>query len=245
VAPVKHRLISVLAATLATAACGSTTPGTGSVSTPTTPITTAPSTGDFPAESLTPNAPIGSAATTEPSGPASSATASGVVHPVPSTPVRTATVHATDGVTYVVKIWADVKDDTCFDHAHGDPIVTFLTEHPCRGLERYLATTTVKGRPVGFAMSATGFAGTPADPYKYAGQFTELEQKDGTGSINDLLMEGYRLPEGPTSVPAGEAFNVLGQDSGVTVWDAWYLDGSTPANAPALITMTQDLFLQF
>ena len=154
-------------------------------------------------------------------------------------------MNASDGATYVVKIWADVKDDTCFDHAHGDPIVTFLTKHPCRGLERYLGTTTVNGRPVGFAMSATGFAGTAKDPYKYAGQFAELEQKDGTGSLNDLLMEGYRLPQGPTSIPAGEAFNVVGQDSGVTVWDAWYLSGSTPNNDKALIRMTQDLFLQF
>ena len=243
-APVKLRSITVLVALLASAACGSTTAGTGAVSRPAGP---APSTADFPSGSFTagpatltvpPSAPV-----TQPAP--SSAAASGPVHPVPSAPLRTATVHAGDGATYVVKIWADVKNDSCFDHAHGAAIVTFLTQHPCNGLERLLATTTVKGRPVGFALSSTGFPGTAKDPYVYAGQFETLEQKDGTGSINDLMMEGYRLPQGPASVPAGEAFNVLGQDNGVTVWDAWYLDGPTPTNAKALIRMTQDLFLQF
>jgi len=38
---------------------------------------------------------------------------------------------------------------------------------------------------------------------------------------------------------------VLSQDQGVTIWDAWYLDGQTPTNDPALMKMTQDLLLQF
>jgi hypothetical protein len=164
---------------------------------------------------------------------------------VPSAPLRTVTVHAGDGATYPVQIWAEVKDATCFDHAHGRPIVTFLTEHPCLGLQRYLGTTTVGGRAVGFAMSATGFRGSAKDPYLYAGQFTALEEKDGTGSIDDLLMDGYRLPAGPAQIPASEAFTVLGQDAGVTVWDAWYLSGRTPTNDRALMKMAQDLFLQF
>ena len=46
-------------------------------------------------------------------------------------------------------------------------------------------------------------------------------------------------------MPSGEAFNVVGQDQGVTVWDVWYLDGSTPTNDPALMKLTEDLFLQF
>jgi hypothetical protein len=154
-------------------------------------------------------------------------------------------VHATDGTTYIVKIWADVQDATCFDHAYGQQTITFLTQHPCRGLRRYLATTTVDGRPVGFAESQTGFAGTPQDPYRWSSRFMQLERADGTGSINDLMREGYRLSSGPTAVPSSEAFNVLGQDNGVSVWDVWYLDGSTPNQEPALIKMTGDLFLQF
>lgn len=108
-----------------------------------------------------------------------------------------------------------------------------------------LATTSVNGRPVGFNQSVTGFPGPPDDPYKHARQFIALELRDGTGSINDLLREGYRLPTGPDAVPSPDAFNALGQDSGATVWNAWYVDGPTPVNDPPLIKMTQDLFLQF
>jgi hypothetical protein len=152
---------------------------------------------------------------------------------------------AASAATYVVRIWADVADDTCFDHAYGQAMITFLTQHPCRGLQRYLATTTVHGRPVAFAESRTSFAGPPADPYVYSSKFARLEQADGTGSINDLLREGYRLPRGPTTVPPAEAFAVIGQDNGVTVWDAWYLDAPTRDGDKALIAMTKDLFLQF
>jgi hypothetical protein len=103
----------------------------------------------------------------------------------------------------------------------------------------------VDGNPVGFAESVTSFAGTASDPYVYSREFTRLENADGTGSISDLLREGYRLPAGPASVPASEAFHVLGQDNGVTVWDAWYLADTTPANDPKLIEMMEDIFLQF
>ena len=154
-------------------------------------------------------------------------------------------MHVQGGKTsYLVKIWAQVENPTCYDHAYGQPIITFLTEHPCSGMTRILATTTVGGRPVGFAETATSFTGTTANPYIYSSKFTQLEEANNTGSINDLLREGYRLPSGPTAIPAHEAFEVLGQDNGVTIWDAWYLDGPTPDNAKPLMTMAQDLFLQ-
>lgn len=226
-----------LAAVLAVAACTTSTAGSGSVGAPA--VGNSSSSPDFPSASSAAPASSGAAAPSS-----ASASASPTVHPAPATPLRTATVHASDA-TYVVKVWADVKDDTCFDHAHGTPIVNFLTQHPCTGLHRMLATTTVKGRPVGMAISETGFQGPASDPYKYASAFIKLEQQDGTGSIDDLLMDGYRLPQGPTAIPAGEAFNVVGQDEGVTVWDAWYLDGPTPTNAKPLMQMTLDLFLQF
>lgn len=226
-------LMSALALLIA---CSTTTSGSGRASTP----QTSASTPGFPSTTQAET----TAASTPPASE-SAATGGPTVIPPPDTPLKTVTVHAPDGKTYVVKIWADVKNDTCFDHAYGAPMITFLTQHPCFGLRRYLGTTTVGGRPVGFAESSTGFPGTPKDLYGEAGKFAQLEQQDGTGSINDLLREGYRLPSGPTSVPSSEAFNVLGQDQGVTVWDVWYLDGGTPNNDPALIKMTQDLFLQF
>jgi hypothetical protein len=227
-----------LVAIVALAACSSTTSGSGQGGT--SPKSTGASSADFPAESLTAPASSASVATSpsETGSPASS------IHPAPSAPLQTATVHASDA-TYVIRIWADVKDGTCFDHAYGQPVITFLTQHPCTGLQRVLGTTTVNGRPVAFAESALGFRSPPADPYKYASEFSTLVRKDGTGNINDLLREGYRLPDGPPKVPYPDAFNCLGQDEGVTVWDAWYLDGPTPNNDKPLVRMTMDIFLQF
>jgi hypothetical protein len=222
------------------AACSTTTNGSGAASTPATRRSSTPG---FPSSTARETTPAET--TTPPPATTSSIARTPTVIPAPATPLKRAVVHALHGRTYVVKIWADVRNDTCFDHAYGKAITTFLTQHPCTGLERYLGTTTVNGRPVGFNESATAFRGTAADPYKWAGRFAELENQDGTGSINDLLREGYRLPSGPSYVPSPDAFNVIGQDAGVTVWDVWYLDGSTPYNDKALITMTEDIFLQF
>lgn len=231
------RLVAGFIATSAlVAGCSSTTTGAGQVaSRPPGPASSKPDFPTAPPPPATTAAPRTSAAGT----PVES------IHPAPAQPLRTVPVTAAEGRTYVIKIWADVKDRTCFDHAYGQPIISFLTRHPCTGLERYLATTTVNGRQVGFAESATGFPGTAADPYRWAARFATLEKQDGTGSLNDLLREGYRLPSGPTAIPSSEAFNVISQDQGVTVWDAWYLAGPTPNNDPALMRMTQDVFLQF
>jgi hypothetical protein len=236
----RGRVLGGLVAVVALAACSPTTSGSGSGGN--SPTSAAGSSADFPAESLT--AP---ASTPSVAGPTETAppTGTSTIHPAPSAPLRTATVRAGDGTTYVIKIWADVRNDTCFDHAYGQPVVTFLTQHPCQGLQRVLGTTTVNGRPVAFAESALGFNGPPSDPYKYASEFSTLVRKDGTGNVTDLLREGYRLPHGPTSVPYPDAFNCVGQDQGVTVWDAWYLDGPTPNNDKALVRMTTDIFLQF
>jgi hypothetical protein len=240
---VRSRIPVLALALFAAAGCASSTNGSGAAS----PASSVASTPDFPtqAPSTAPATSAPASTGAESSGAPASSGGASKIHPAPANPLRTVTVNAGDGTTYVVKIWADVQNDTCFDHAYGNPVITFLTKHPCLGLRRYLGTTTVNGRPVAFAMSSTGFQGTASDPYKWAGAFSQLEQQDGTGSIADLLREGYRLPQGPTAVPSSEAFNVLGQDNGVTIWDAWYLDGSTPPNAKALIKMTQDLFLQF
>lgn len=231
-------LAAGLIASALVAACSPTVSGAGHAAS--SSAGTDASTPDF--QSRAPSTPAGTATVNGSTPPAS---AGKTVIPAPAQPLKTVTVDALDGQTYVVQIWADVKDDTCYDHAHGAPIVDFLIKHPCDGLDRVLGTTTVHGRPVGFAESSTGFRGTATDPYKWASKFSELEQQDGTGSIDDLLMDGYRLPSGPTAVPSPDAFNVVGQDEGVTVWDVWYLDEPTPANDKALITMTQDIFLQF
>jgi hypothetical protein len=227
------------AAALVVAGCTSTTDGSG------TPAPSASSSHDFPSGSA-PGPTGGSIGGSSAAAPSSgSGSLSSSTHPIPSTPRKTVTVHAASGTNYLVKIWADVKDASCFDHAYGKPMVAFLIKHPCQGLERYLGTTTVNGNPVGFAESVTGFPGTAKDPYANSNEFIKLENSDGTGSISDLLREGYRLPAGPSSVPASEAFRVISQDNGVTVWDMWYLADTTPPNDPALNQMAQDIFLQF
>jgi hypothetical protein len=236
---IRRALLAAAAGPVAVAAvatgCSSTTSGHGAAGVLTAGASSTP---DFPIAPATSEPPVKT--TTQ----AASTSATSTIHPAPPSPVRTVTVNTPAGAGYVVKIWWDVHNRTCFDHAYG-PIVTWLTTHPCDGLERFLGTTTVGGRQVAFAMSSTGFPGTPRDLYGETGTFIRLEQANGTGSLDDLLREGYRLPDGPSALPSDEVFTVLGQDQGVTVWDVWYLDGSTPANDPALIKMTQDLFLQF
>jgi hypothetical protein len=173
--------------------------------------------------------------------PSKSSSAAGT-HPVPSAPLRTIKVAAQGGTTYVVKVWAQTDVHNCAAHAYG-PIIGFLRTHPCAGMRQVLATTTVDGRPVGFAQRSITFRGGMSS-YRIAGRFRELVTQNGTGNLNDLLREGYRLPSGPTSVPFPNAFSALAQDNGVTVVEAWYLDGHTPDNDPPLVRMAQDIFLR-
>lgn len=163
--------------------------------------------------------------------------------PVPSTPLRTVTAHSADG-EFVIQVWAEVKTPTCADSAEAQSVVTYLTKHPCTGLDRLLATTTVAGRPVGLAVSELAFGGTGLAADQTAGRFAALVKRKGTGALRDLLRDGYRLPSGPTSVPSTDAFNALAEDAGVAVFDAWYLDGPTPANDAPLEKMIGDVFLQ-
>lgn len=166
------------------------------------------------------------------------------MQPAPSTPVRTASVHA-GPTTYLIKVWAETADTECSSHAYGAPVIAYLTAHPCNSLLRLLATTTVNGRAVGLAQSGIGFTGAGPDVYKTAGDFMKLVTENGTGNINDLLREGRRLPSGPTAVPSPNAFSALGQDAGVVIDEAWYLDGATPENDPPLVKMAHDIFLQY
>ena len=192
-----------------------------------------------------------SSGSTSPSSPAksshaakSSSSAKPGKHPAPSQPVQTKTVHGPSGTNYVVKIWAETTQTNCAAHAYGAPVISFLRRHPCFDMRQLLATTTVDGKAVGFAQRTIGFRGGNAS-YRTAGQFRDLVTRSGTGNLNDLMREGYRLPSGPSAVPFPNAFSALGQDNSVTVVEAWYLNGPTPDNDPHLVRMAQDLFLQF
>jgi hypothetical protein len=155
------------------------------------------------------------------------------------------TAHGSNGTSYVIKIWADKKVTNCAAHAYGAAVVKFLRRHPCFDMRQVLATTTVDGRAVGFASRAIGFRGGMKKSYRAAGKFRNLVTRSGTGNLNDLMREGYRLPSGPSAVPFPNAFSALGQDNSVTVVEAWYLKGPTPDNDPPLVRMAEDIFLQY
>ncbi|MBN9619033.1 MAG: hypothetical protein J0H43_04800, partial [Actinobacteria bacterium] len=121
-------LLGLVAAVALLAACTSSTSGSGHATGPSTSPAASRS-ADFPSQSSGP----ASSSSSVPASSSSSTGSGGGLHPVPAQPVRTVTVTATGGTTYVVKLWADVSDPSCFDHAYGQPVITFLTEHPCKG----------------------------------------------------------------------------------------------------------------
>lgn len=194
----------------------------------------------FPEPSATVSIPFSSV----PAESSSSAVPSVTIHAAPAQPVRTAHVDA-GSRHYDIKIWFEERTIDCADHAFGQ-VADFLTAHPCRGLTRQLATTTVNGKAVGFNLAILSIPGSDAaHTYDNAAAFRALVDKDGTGSVNDLLREGYRLPSGPTALPSPDAFRSMVQDTGVNIYDMWYLDGPTPNNDPALEQMAQDIYLAY
>ena len=225
-----------LAAATALSACSGDTGGSGQGR-------YRPSTTPRAASTSSRSAPASSAAPSK--SKSKSKSAAPTTHPVPAQPLRTKSVVATDGTTYVIKVWADENVTDCAAHAYGTPVIKYLQKHPCFGLGQVLATTTVGGKDVGFAQRSIGFKEPKPGSYTATEGFRRLVQKDGTGNLNDLLREGYRLPSGPTSVPFPNAFSALGQDNNVTIVEAWYLKGKTPDNDPALEKMAQDIFLQY
>ena len=229
--------VTLITSGLVLAACASNNVGLGSVAS------------GSGVSSATSTAPAGSAstpATTPSSSPSTSATPAVTVKPAPSTPVRQVSVTSADGKrSYDIAIWWQVNTADCAGHSYGTPVIQYLTANPCHGMTRLLATTTVGGKAVGFAQTSLSFIGNAPQVYQTAGSFAALEEKDGTGSVNDLLREGYRLPSGPASLPSPDAFDVESQDSGVTIVDAFYLSGPTPNNAAPLVQLARDIYLQF
>jgi hypothetical protein len=160
-------------------------------------------------------------------------------------PLRTVVFHS-NGHKYVLKIWAERKHEKCLPHAYGAPVRRFLRHHKCRDLTRYLVTTRVNGRGVGFAQSSLGFTGkTPTQMYRAAGKFRKLVSENGTGNFYSLFHDGASLPRGPQSVPDPDAFNAQAQDAGVTIVDAWWLHGKTARNAKPLERMARDIYLHW
>lgn len=242
-----RRVIALAVVAAAITSCGSAVDGNGSV---------APGTGLPRSSSLSQpppghsNGPASSDSAGPPSAPSTRSSAP-VSPPAPTgTPSdstgrgRVVTVTGTEtGNTYRIAIWAHDSITDCAAHAYGTKMVNFLRAHPCGRTSRVLATLKLAGRTVALSEIDTAFPGTDADPYGNAGKFKKLELADGTGSIEDLLQEGYRAPGVGSKIPDSEAFEVLGEDTGVSIFDAWYASGHTADQDPSLVKLDRDLFL--
>lgn len=165
-------------------------------------------------------------------------------------PLRVETIEGTNNSgTYRMTLWAKDDQRNCAAHAYGQ-VAAFFGQHPCRAMTRYLWTLPFNGREAVVSIVIVLNEIGPLQPingvsytYEYAEQLTKLENSPGTGSVNDLLREGHRIPGVGSSIPVGEVFQVLGEDSGVDVFDAWYATGTTASNDPALRQLEQNLFL--
>jgi hypothetical protein len=180
-----------------------------------------------------------------PGGPTTSPTTPATPTAPPAVGVgRTITVTGYDGHTYVATVRAEDTVADCAANSYGAAMIQFFRQHPCHDAGRRLVSIPFNGRTVALSMIVVGEqAGPPNDLYRYAAQLAKLENESGTGSVDDLLRSGVRPAGWPAAIPANEAFVVTGEDATIEIFDAWYLDGSTAAQDPALVKLTQDIFL--
>ncbi len=141
-------------------------------------------------------------------------------------------------------LWAHDALTDCGAHSHGQPIIAYFAAHPCRTATRRLWTAPLNGRTLALSVITVSAQVTKVNEnpdFGAAQQLVDLENADGTGSVNDLLREGKRIAGAATSIPAAEAFSVLTQDGLVVIIDGWYTSGATTANDPQLIQVEADL----
>ncbi|MGN6608701.1 MAG: hypothetical protein ACTHMS_17035 [Jatrophihabitans sp.] len=207
-------------------------------------VVTGTGTGTGSATSSTPSGPSASPTAAPPAGPGLPApgTASPSGSGAPAVPMRTVHVPLPQGGALTMDLWAHDRITDCAAHSYGQ-VAAFFRQHQCRGADRLLWTFPRQARTVALAVEDVGLPPAPApDIYRWAERFIALENADNTGSIDDLLREGYVIP-GADHIPADEAFRVVGQDNGVAVFDAWYLDGPTTPQDPQLLALEQELYL--
>lgn len=182
-------------------------------------------------------APTPSPATTSPATTSPPTTSPGGVG-------RTITFTPSPGHTYVATVRAQDTITDCAANSYGSPVINFFRQHPCLSGGRRLVTLPFKGRTLALSVIGVGVpAGPPGDLYRYAGELVSLERAPGTGGLDDLLRSGVRPAGWPAAIPANEAFVVAAEDNGIEIFDAWYLDGPTVDQDPALVQLAQSLFL--
>jgi hypothetical protein len=148
------------------------------------------------------------------------------------------------GATYQMSLWAHDVITDCGAHSYGQPIISYFAAHPCRSATRRLWTTAVNGRTLGLSVISVSAEVTKVNEnpdFGAAQQLVDLENANNTGSVNDLLREGKRIPGTGTSIPSSEVFSVVSQDGLVVIMDAWYLTGTTSSTDAKLINTESDL----
>jgi len=148
------------------------------------------------------------------------------------------------GGSYQLSLWAVDTITDCGAHSYGQPIVSYFAAHPCRSATRRLWTFPTNGRTVAMSIISVSVAIGKINnnpDYQYAQQLVDLENADGTGSVNDLLREGKRIPGAATAIPSSEVFSVVSQDGLVVIMDGWYESGTTTATDGPLTGAESDL----
>ena len=150
----------------------------------------------------------------------------------------------TVGGTYQMTLWAHDVISDCGAHSYGQQIIAYFSAHPCRSATRRLWTMPLDGRTLAVSVVSVSAQVTKVNEnpdFQYAQQLADLENADGTGSVNDLLREGARIPGVGTSIPADEVFSVLAQDGLVVIMDVWYVTGATNPKDASLADIEADL----
>jgi hypothetical protein len=127
---------------------------------------------------------------------------------------------------YAVKV-SDVIAD-CASHAHGRAKSSFETQN-CVKATRFLASGHVNGRPVLYVVSQIQMRSSDA-----AASIKEVLDSNGTGNLNDLLLEGNTFPGAPAKMP-DSGYASIQTGALVVLAEAGFDDGGPSSNTnPAL-----------
>ncbi len=158
---------------------------------------------------------------------------------------RTITAQGYSGRTYTATVVAEDQVANCAANSSGTAVIEYFQQHPCpMGASRRLQTIPYQGRTVALSIiEVAAPAGPPGNLYEYATQLDELENAPNTGGLDDLLQSGVRPAGWPSAIPGNETFLVIGEDTTVYIFDAWYLQGATVPQDPVLVNLIHDIFL--
>jgi tRNA A-37 threonylcarbamoyl transferase component Bud32 len=158
---------------------------------------------------------------------------------------RTITAKGYSGQTYTATIVATDQVADCAANSYGTALIQYFQQHPCPdGADLRLETIPYGGRTVALSIIAvSAMVGPPDNLYEYASQLAQLENAPNTGGLDDILRTGARPAGWPPAIPSNEAFVVMGEDDSVYIFDAWYLQGATTPQDPALVNLIRDIFL--